>query len=440
LILGFFYSQPLIFNFEFSAMMTISKLTFRRFLIGQQGLWPGRRFKGLGGTAKAIHQMQGLQLDPLNIIARSQEIALYGRVLDFKLDHLYKAAYEKRGFFDYGGWLFMYPMSEFPYWRLHMKHREAQGMWYGNSFEHPPVELLKFVLDELRTRGPLGNRDFGGEAVKSWSYRGRKEASIALFYLWLIGEVMITNRKGFDRIYDLRERVLPAKYDYAVPDTEAEDFFSLKTIAHLGMARESTWRTSLSGFLHRNVTREEARERIERLVEQGNVSRVRVENSKDGYLILNSDQPHLSELEAGRIPKPWKSLGPSTEEEAVFLAPLDMVSARGRAKQVFDFEYLWEVYKPVHQRRWGYYTLPILYGDGLVARLDPKLDRKTNTLQILGFWLEDDAPKDEAFANALGRGLARFAKLVNAQRVELDAVQPRRLRTQAQKALKAMLD
>jgi len=94
----------------------------------------------------------------------------------------------------------------------------------------------------------------------------------------------------------------------------------------------------------------------------------------------------------------------------------------------------------VHQRRWGYYTLPILYGDGLVARLDPKLDRKTGTLQILGFWLEENAPKDEAFANALGRGLARFAKLVNAQRVDLDAIQPRRLRTQAQKALKAMLD
>ena len=240
-------------------MITISKLTFRRFLLGQQGLWPGRRFKGLGGTTKAIHQMQGLQLDPLNIVARSQEIALYGRVLDFKLEHLYQSAYEKRGFFDYGGWLFMYPMSEFPYWRLHMKHREAQGMWYEESFKHPSAEMVKFVLNELRTRGPLGNRDFSGEALKTWSYRGRKEASIVLFYLWLIGEVMITNRKGFDRIYDLRERVLPSEYDYAASKSEAEDFFSRKTIAHLGLARESTWRTSLAGFLHRDVSREEGK-------------------------------------------------------------------------------------------------------------------------------------------------------------------------------------
>jgi uncharacterized protein YcaQ len=261
-----------------------------------------------------------------------------------------------------------------------------------------------------------------------------------LFYLWLIGEVMITNRRGFDRIYDLRERVLPSEYDYAASESEAEDFFSRKTIAHLGVARENTWRTSLAGFLHRDVSREESKERIERLIEQGIASRVRVENSKDGYLVLNSDQPYLSDLEAGRIPKGWKSLGPSTEEEVTFLAPLEMVSARGRAKQVFDFEYLWEVYKPAHQRRWGYYTLPILYGDDLVARLDPKLDRKTNALHILGFWLEDDAPKDEAFANALGRGLARFAKLVNAQHIKLDAMQPRRLRTQVLKILNAILD
>ena len=408
-------------------MITISKATFRRFLLGQQGLWPGRRFKGLNGTSQAIHQMQGLQLDPLNSVARSQEIALYGRVLDFKLGHLYQAAYEKRGFFDYGGWLFMYPMQEFPYWRLHMKHREERGMHY-EAFTHPPAELIKFVLNELRTRGPLGNRDFGGEAVQAWSYRGRKEASIALYYLWMIGEVMIASRKGFDRIYDLRERVLPSEYDYAAPESEAIDFFSRKAIAYLGLARESTWRTSLAYFIHRDVSRDESKKLLERLIEQGVASRVRVEGSKDGYLVLNSDQPHLSELETGRIPKAWKSKGPTTEEEVTLLAPLEIVTARGRAKKVFDFEYLWEVYKPVHQRRWGYYTLPILYGDDLVARLDPKLDRKTNTLHILGFWLEDDAPKDEAFANALANGLKRFAELIGAQKYDLSGISHTKLR------------
>jgi len=170
------------------------------------------------------------------------------------------------------------------------------------------------------------------------------------------------------------------------------------------------------------------------------VSQLKVEGSAETWLVLTEDVPLLESIESGRVPKSWQPIESSTEEEVTFLAPLEMVSARGRARQVFDFDYIWEVYKPVHQRRWGYYTLPILFGDDLVARLDPKLDRKTNTLHILGFWLEDDAPKDEFFANALGRGIARFAKLVGAKRVEMKAVQPRRLQTQARKTLKTLFD
>ena len=416
-------------------MDTISKITYRRFILGRQGLWPGRRFKGLPGAESALRQMEALQLDPLCMVARSQDIAMYGRVLDYKPAHLYKMAYQQRKAFDYGGWLFMYPMSEFPYWRLHMQHRAQSGIYY-ESFTHPPADLVKFVLNELRERGPLGNRDFEGPKVSAWSYRGRKEASIALYYLWLTGEVMISSRKGFDRIYDLRERVLPGEFDFSVTDSEVEDYFSRKSIAFMGLARESTWRTDLSYYLQRDVTRGEAKERIERLIGQGIVSRLGVEGSKDVQLHLNSDQQYLSDLEAGSIPKKWKPAGPTTQEEVTFLAPLDIVSARGRAKKAFDFEYLWEVYKPAHLRRWGYYTLPILYGDDLVARLDPKLDRKTNTLHVLGFWLEDDAPQDEPFADALANGLKRFADMIGAVKFDLSGIKPVKLRSYLKGRLK----
>ena len=409
-------------------MESISKQTYRRFLLASQGLWPGRRFEGPLGAESALRQMQALQLDPLVMVARSQDIAMYGRVLNYKPDHLYKMAYEKRRAFDYGGWLMMYPMSDFPYWRLHMKHRQARGLNY-ESFTHPPKDLLKFVLNELRERGPLGNRDFEGTKVKAWSYRGRKETSIALFYLWLTGEVMISNRKGFDRIYDLRERVVPPEFDYAATEEETIEFMSKKIIAFWGMIRENRLGTELSYYIHREVSRENAKRLVHQLIEKGAVSRVGVEGSKDGFLILNSDQPHLFDLEAGRLPKVWKPKGPTTAEEVTFLAPLEIVSARGRAKKVFDFEYLWEVYKPAHLRRWGYYTLPILYGDDLVARLDPKLDRTTNKLQILGFWLEDDAPKDEAFANALANGLKRFADMIGAEKIDLGGIKPVKLRS-----------
>jgi uncharacterized protein YcaQ len=119
----------------------------------------------------------------------------------------------------------------------------------------------------------------------------------------------------------------------------------------------------------------------------------------------------------------------NTLDEVTILAPLEICSARGRAAKLFDFEYVWEVYKPVEQRRWGYYVLPILYGDRLVARLDPRLERETATLRILGFWLEDQALGDDpAFAAAFQRGLRRFMQLAGAHSVVLPESMPPALR------------
>jgi uncharacterized protein YcaQ len=99
------------------------------------------------------------------------------------------------------------------------------------------------------------------------------------------------------------------------------------------------------------------------------------------------------------------------------------VSARGRAKVLFGFDYVWEVYKPAHQRKFGYYTLPVLWGDQLVARFDSKLDRTTSTFIILGLWLEDKSlGNDEAFAEALARGFARFVSFLGASRLDARAI------------------
>lgn len=127
--------------------------------------------------------------------------------------------------------------------------------------------------------------------------------------------------------------------------------------------------------------------------------------------------PLLEELHAGRTPAAWQSLGLSTEDEVTFLAPLEIVSARGRALPLFQFDYKWEVYKPLEQRRWGYYVLPILYGDRLVARFEPKLDRAGRTLAILGFWLEQDTRLDERLEADLAAALRRFAAFVGADQI-----------------------
>jgi hypothetical protein len=152
---------------------------------------------------------------------------------------------------------------------------------------------------------------------------------------------------------------------------------------------------------------------------------------------LGEDVLTLDALARNRIPKGWNSKETTTLDEVAFLAPLDIVSARGRAKKLFDFEYKWEVYTPAHLRRWGYYVLPILYGDDLVARLEPRLDRATDTLNILGFWLEENAPTDEAFASALARGLLRLADMAGARHVDVAVLHPTKLRTHVKRMLKS---
>jgi uncharacterized protein YcaQ len=166
-------------------------------------------------------------------------------------------------------------------------------------------------------------------------------------------------------------------------------------------------------------------------------AQVQVEGRRETFLVLGEDVRLLDTIAKGKIPKGWNPKDTTTLDEVTFLAPLDIVSARGRAKKVFDFEYKWEVYVPAVKRRWGYYVLPILYGDDLVARLDPKLDRTSMTLEIKGFWLEDDAPvKDAAFADALAKGMIRFANFMEAKNVDVSGIRPVGLRKHIQKMLK----
>lgn len=418
--------------------IVISRQTARRFVLGKQGLWPGRRWIGKKGTAQAIRACEAVQLDPLNIFARSQDIVLHSRVLEYKPEYLYQVAYQERQFFDYGGWLAMYPISDLPYFRYHMEKRMRDE--YVKCFVPEYQKVLEHVRQELRSRGPLGNRDFDGKRLAQQSYRGRKETSVALFDMWLSGELMIHHREGFERVYDFRENIAPKEFDYVASEKDAEKFFARKAVSFHGLLREAGMKNTLDYDMRRKYSREETSALVEGWIDSGMLCRVQVEGMRETYVVLGEDVARLDTLEKGKLPRDWKPRQTTTVEEVTFLSPLDIVSARGRAKKLFDFEYKWEVYTPAEKRRWGYYVLPILYGDDLVARLDPRLDRKTMTLEILGFWLEDDAPlKDVAFAEALARGLARFARFLEAKKVTTQSIRPTSLRSHVQSRLREEL-
>jgi len=419
--------------------IVISQQTARRFVLGRQGLWPGRRWKGKRGTLEALRTCEAVQLDPLNIVARSQDIVLHSRVLDYKTDYLQQALYQDRQFFDYGGWLAVYPMSELPYWRVYMERRSHAKR--VEDFVFTQGEVFDFVRAELRKRGPLGNRDFEGKSLGSWNYRGRKETSLVLYDMWISGELMMHHRERFNRVYDFRENIAPKELDYIAGEKETEEYFARKTVALMGLKSERKMGAELNYYMNRRYSPDAMTKILERQKALGMFTQVQVEGGREMYLVLSEDIPALESLEKGKVPKGWNPKDTTTLEEVTLLSPLDIVSARRRAKTLFDFDYKWEVYVPAHKRRWGYYVLPILYGDDLVARLDPKLDRETMTLQINGFWYEDDMPvRDANFASALGRGLIRFAEFLKAKRVNVDAIKPIGLRREVKRVVLSSLD
>lgn len=406
-------------------MLTIDLLTARRFILGKQGLWPGRRH-GPDDTAAAMREMEYLQLDPLQIVARSQDIALYGRVLDYTPGLWEEAAYGRREFFDWGGWLATRPMDELPYWRVVMRREhDADG---GDSRiaamgrEH--AAAVAEMRDILRERGTVSNRDFKmAHRTRTQSYRGRKDSALALYYLWRVGEVMTHHRENFERVYALAGTVAPAHLLTESDDAAADRFLIRKDIAFAGLSRMQR----NADAYHRGMPFDRLKSLLGDMVAGGELIEVGVEGWKFPHYAQAGDAAALAELSAGRVPAKWTPQATTTTEEAVFLAPLDQVSARGRAKVLFDFDYIWEVYKPEHQRKFGYYALPILWGDRLVGRFDSKLDRTTNTFIILGFWLHD-APEcaglgqNAAFADALARGMARFVTFLGAARFDATAI------------------
>ncbi len=395
---------------------TISLRTARRYILGRQGLWPGRRWRGLRGTERAMRAMEHLQLDPLVVIARAHDLMLHSRVIDYRPDDWATLTYEKRRFFDWGGWLAVRPMDELPYWRVLMRRERESSRWRAFAREH--AAAITEMRDVLRERGTVSNRDFTMSArTRVDSYRGRKDSAVALYYLWRMGEAMVTRRERFERVYALTDAVAPGHLIREVSDADADDHLLRKMVAAQGLTKFA----GIKSALQRDVSAAEFTTWRDQRVADGDLIEVRVEGWRSPHWALGSDAATLATLGRGRVPRSWKPLDTTTDDEATFLSPLDPV--RSRAEELFGFHYRWEVYTPAAKRKYGYYVLPVLWRDMLVARFDAKLDRADRTLQILGLWLEDEAlARDDAFAEAMAKGMARFLAFLDAERLEVAGV------------------
>ncbi len=363
-----------------------------------------------------MRAMVHLQLDPLRVVARAQDLALHSRVLDYREDDWTVVTHQRRRAFEYGGWLAVRPIAVLPHYRVVMRRSIEYHPWCRAALEEhgPAISEMRRVLAE---RAEVANRDFAiHERKRVDSYRGRKDSSVALHYLWRVGEAMVARRTPtFERVYARPELVTPARYLQPESDEVADDYLLLESVRDSAFSRLSSARW----ILFRDVDATELAAWRARRIADGTLIEVTVEGLTGRFVMPAAELPEIESLAAGRIPRAWRPAGPTTTDEVTFLSPLDpVIRDRGRTRRLFGFDYKWGVYDKVEKRAFGYYDLPMLYGDRLVGRIDLKLDRATARLAILGRWLEHGFDPDPAFERAFVAGLERLAAMAGASEWE----------------------
>lgn len=372
-------------------MDTLSTAQARRIALAAQGFTDARP----GGAIDARHlrrvlgRVALLQMDSVNVLRRAHYLPLYSRVGPYGLDLLDRAAYRApRRLFEYWGHeASLLPVELYPLMRWRMARGHAWGGVARIARDRP--DLIDWVREEVRVNGPLTAAEMEADVPKrsgNWGWNW-SDVKIVLEWLFWRGEVLVSSRNtSFARVYDIPERVLPSAV-LAMPTPSDEDARrSLIAIGarSLGVANE----IELRDYFRLPVAG--AREAVRDLVDAGELLPVEVSGSKG-----------VSYLHA-------RAAIPRRVSRATLVSPFDpIVWHRGRTERFFDFRYRIEIYVPAADRVHGYYVLPFLLGDQLVARVDLKADRQAGILRVPAAWTEPKAPADTA--SALAAELVRLA-------------------------------
>jgi uncharacterized protein len=371
---------------------TVSLAQLRRYVVAHQRYATRFRRARADDVAAAIRRLGCVQLDSISTVGRAHRLTLSSRVGAYPEATVSRLLKTGRIFEYWAHEACLVPIEDYPLFKRRMEHLREQH-WWGRKHDHDP-EVKERVLDALRTNGALPTRFFeggGGRGGGMWNWKPEKRILEDLF---AAGEVVVSGRDGFQRLYDLPERVIP-RAQLEAPAPSEEEFrrgYVLRAVqgrgalTEAGIAEHCRFQGGAKGM----------RPVVDSLAADGLVRRVAVDDG--GAPVVVPADAELDGAPAG----------------GVLVCPFDnLVWDRPFLERIFGFAHVIEVYKPAPQRVYGYYVLPFLYGDRLVGRADLKAERAERVLRVRAFHLEPKVRRSGALEAALEKALDRLARVLD---------------------------
>jgi uncharacterized protein len=391
--------------------LTINQTEARRLFISKQ------RLNDSSGSPPyrkdIVHLFRDLgcvQIDPISAVAPSHYLVLWSRLGNYDRSLLSEMYREKILFEYWAHQLSILLWEDYPLFLSGMRnYPDLQTVWGKRVLKwmKDNKKLETYILSELRKKGPLASREFEDKSERRWSSSGwsnNRNVSRMLQFLFFQGKVMVTERNGNTKLWDLAQRCLPENYSKEeVGDEEIEYQAVQRSLKALGVATPSHIRKHFMRDSYPNLLAT-----LSRLESDSKIARVKVKGFSDGkkpWYIHNDDLALLERIQGGEwIPK------------TRLLSPFDnLICDRARTSELFDFDFKLEIYVPQKLRKYGYYVMPILYGDRVAARLDPVFQKASKELVVNRIFLESGFAMD--IGSEIDGAVSDLASFVGATKV-----------------------
>ena len=378
--------------------MKISKEDARRFLVCHQHLNDSSLLHGKEGILKYFKKVGCVQFDPLNIVGRNADLVLQSRISNYKADMLESLLYEERSLID--GWdkvMSIYPTEDWPYFHLvrELRGKEVIATLQYRKSTHA-LDYIDVVINALSKSGAMQPKQIGKGIAGETSWGHRNIYNATMDYLFHIGRLGVSKKLNVNKVFDLIENLVPSHILEKAPIFETErDFFKwyvYRRIASVGML----WNKNGGGWYGTLIPDKKTRQLVlDELINEGMVTAIEVEGITDKFYARTIDLQHM----------PYEQAAVSAVK---FIAPLDnLIWDRDMVSKIFDFDYTWEVYVPAAKRKYGYYVLPVLFGNRFVARFEPA--KSPSHLCVKNWWWEQGVTVTDELIEFVMKAMERFA-------------------------------